>query len=144
KTTGPFNVGPFHYIVKTIKKTPGRQQSQIEVAREIEERLRQREADQLIPALIDRIQRDLQVQVDEPLFASVSTRDDDVLATVGTIRITRREYTDLNGSVRGPASPIAANMPTKLKGFILPYMLAEWARSHGFQERPETQRAIYF
>lgn len=144
ETTGPFSVGPFHYIVKTIKKTPGRQQTQIEVAHEIEARLRQSEADRMIPTLIDRIQRDLQVQVDEELFAAASTQTNDVLATVGTIRITRGEYTDLNGSVRGPTSPIAASMPTKLKGFILPYMLAEWARSHGYQDRAETQRAIYF
>jgi hypothetical protein len=144
QTTGPFDVRGFHYIVKTEKKTPGRQLEQSEVPERLEQRLREHQMARLIPPLVDKVQKELAVVVDEPLFASPSTNPNDVLATVGTVRITRREYVDLNGTVRGPAAPIAQGLPTKLKQFVLPYMLAEWARANGYLDLPETKRAIYY
>lgn len=144
KTTGPFELSGFHYIIKTEKKTEGRQLSQVEVAEKLEERLRTQQAETLVPALVDRVQKELGVVVDETLFTSANPSANDLLATVGALRITRQEYDDLNGAVRGPATTIANGMPTKLKRFVLPYMLGEWAKSNGYRDREETGRAIYY
>lgn len=142
-TTGPFELGGFHYLVKTERKTAGRQRALEEVAEELTERLRERQSAEIVPAFIERVQNDLAVQADEQLFESGSNPGD-ILATIGTLKITRQEYTDLNGTPRGPAAPLARSMPTRLKQFILPYMLAEWAKSRGYMDRAETQKAIYY
>lgn len=143
QTTGPLELGGFYFLVKTEKKTPGRQRAIDEVRPELEQRLRDKASMQLVPRLISRAQQDLDAQVDEALF-SAGTQPSDVLATAGVVRITRQEFTDLNGQARGPISTIAAQMPTKLKGFVLPYMLSEWAKSRGYLDRLETRRAEHY
>jgi len=143
-TTGPLTVGAFHYLVKTVHKTAGYQQRRDQVTQELIERVRAGQSARLVPELIDRVQKELGVVVDEQLFASGSTNANDLLATVGVLKIRRQEYDDLNGNVRGPATAVAMSMPTKLKQFVTPYMLAEWARAHGYQDREETKRAVHY
>ncbi len=144
QTTGPMEVGGFHFIVKNERKTAGRQQSLYEVAERVEERLREAESGVLLPELIDQIQKELGVEVDEALFSASNTKPDDLLATVGALKIYRQEFTELNGNVRGPAGPVAGMMPTRLKGFVLPYMMAQWAKVHGYMDREETRKALYY
>ncbi len=143
ETTGPFELAGFHYLVKTEGKSAGRQRSLEEVAEELTERLRERQSAEIVPAFIERVQNELAVHVDEQLFESGSNPGD-VLATLGTLRIKRQEFIDLNGTPRGPAVTLARSMPTRLKQFILPYMLAEWAKSRGYMDRDETKKAIYY
>lgn len=143
QTTGPLQSGEFQFLVKAEAHTPGRQQTLDDVAEKVEEALRVAQSAALVPALVDEIQKELNVAVDEQLFAT-GTNPQDQLATVGAVRILRQEYTDLNGAVRGPATGIANMMPTPLKRFILPYMIGEWARVHQFMDRPETRRALYY
>lgn len=143
QTTGPLEVAGFYFLVKTEKKTPGRQRGIDEVRPELEQRLRDKASMRLVPTLIQRAQQDLGAQVDEELFAA-GTQPSDVVATAGAVRITRQEFTDLNGQARGPIATIAAQMPTKLKGFVLPYMLSEWAKSRGYLDRLETRRAEHY
>ena len=143
ETTGPITVRGYHFLVKTVSKTPGRQQSMEEVAEDLENSLRSRESAILVPALVDQIQKELGVAVDEDLFAS-GTDPNDLLATIGAQKIYRREYIEMNGNVRGPAAETAAGMPTKLKGFVLPYMFSEWAKLHGFLDREETKKALKY
>jgi hypothetical protein len=143
QTTGPLKIGQFYFVIKTEAKTKGHQQSLSDVAEQVETALRIQQTDAILPSLVQKIQQDLGAAVDENLFAA-GTSDNDLLATVGAVKIYRREYSDLNGNVRGPALAIAQRMPTKLKQFVIPYMLAEWARVHGFSDRAETANAVRY
>jgi len=144
QTTGPIKVGEFYFLAKTEKQTPGRQPELAEVAEKVEERLREKQSAVLVPALVDALQKELDVQVDEQLFLSVTPKDEDLLATVGAYKLYRKEFTDLNGHVRGPATRISSLLPTRLKQFVFPYMIAEWAKMHHYGDREETKRAIYY
>lgn len=142
-TTGPITVEGFHYIVQPATHTPGRQQTLDEVAEKVEERLRTQQSATMVPALVDRIQRELGAVVDEELFQA-GTSPNDQVATIGALKMLRKEYIDLNGTVRGPTVHIADLMPTRLKRFILPYMIGEWARINQYADRAETKRALQY
>jgi hypothetical protein len=145
QTTGPLQVGPNYFIARTEDKTTGGLSSLSEVAQLVEERIREREGEQLTKILMDTLRRELDVKEDEQLLRRTqSTRPDDVIATVGATLVRRQEFNDLNGRVRGPALSVAQHYGSRLSQFITPLILAEGARQRGYADREETKLAMYY
>lgn len=144
-TTGPLQVGPNYFLAKTEAKTTGGLASLSEMAEKVESRIRDREGERIAHELLLTLRKELGVEQDDALLARrADARPDDVIATVGATLVTRQEFEDLNGRVRGPALLLANQQQSRLSQFITPLILAEAARSRGYLDHEETQEAMYF
>lgn len=144
-TTGPLQIGPNYFLARTEAKTSGGLVGLSEVAEVVESRIREREGARLQRDLLSTLRRELSVQEDHELLQRKSgTRPDDVVATVGATLVTRQEFEDLNGRVRGPALQASSMERSRLAQFITPIILAEGARIRGYLDRDETKQAIQY
>jgi hypothetical protein len=143
-TTGVIEGGGAFFVVRTESRTAARDLSFGEVASAIEQQIRTREGDRLTSELIAGLRAELNVREDEALLEGKDTRPEDVVATIGSVLITRQEYDDLNGRVRGPALEAARLESSRLRKFVLPWIFAEAARRRGCDRRPEFQKALFY
>ncbi|MGI8907590.1 MAG: peptidyl-prolyl cis-trans isomerase [Candidatus Sumerlaeaceae bacterium] len=144
-TTGPLQVGPNYFIARTEAKTTGGLASFSDAGQALEARIRDREGERLLKELMSTLRKELAVQQDDALLQrKAGARWNDVIATVGATLVTRQEFEDLNGRVRGPAVQASQHERTRLGQFITPLILAEAARSRGYLNREETKQALYY
>lgn len=144
RTTGPLQANGFWFLVRTESKEPGRQRSFDEVVEEVEKRLRQGMGEHLTRELMKRLKEELRVEHNDAALDDPRTRPEDVIATVGAVRVPLREFTDLRGRVRGPAVTAADLEASPLARFLTPLILAEAACARGYMERDEFKRASYY
>lgn len=143
-TTGPISANNFWFVVRTENRVAGRQRTYDEVAEELEKRLRQGMGDHMTRELMTRLKTELGAVWNEQALEDKNTQPNDVVATVGAVRIPLLEFTDLQGRVRGPAITAANLEPSRLGHFLTPLILTEGARARGYNDRDEFKRASFY
>lgn len=143
QTTGPMRVKDNYFVIQTAGKTRGEQRAFDDVVEYVETRVRQNEGDRVTRQFVDALRKEFGAEENENAIDNPKTHAGDIVATIGATLIPYSECTDLNFRVRGPAVEASKLEPTKLRRFLLPYLLAEAGKVRGYTDRDEFRRTMF-